>query len=60
MPHLHLTDLEARTIRMSLERLELLAEQPPADPRTLQERLTSAVATIRNVIEAAEERGSVH
>jgi hypothetical protein len=60
MPHLHLTDLEARTIRVSLDRLEMLAEHPPADVQTLQERLTSAVATIRNVLEAAEERGAVH
>jgi DeoR/GlpR family transcriptional regulator of sugar metabolism len=60
MPHLHLTDLEARTIRVSLERLEMLAEHPPTDVQSLQERLTSAVATIRNVLESAEERGAVH
>jgi hypothetical protein len=60
MPNLHLTDLEALTIRTSLDRLELIAERPPADEETLRDRITSAVALIRDLLAHAEQRGPLH
>jgi hypothetical protein len=40
--------------------LELIAENLPDELPTIKERVTSAAATIRNVLEGAEERGTIH
>jgi hypothetical protein len=60
MPQLHITDIEARTIRRALDQLAWTAAEPPGDVRVIQRRIEESVSLIRNLLEAAEERGAIH